>query len=66
MPDATIPKGLTGHQLLSDPLYNKWTAFTNAERVALKIDGLLPPVVNTIEEQEARVMENYHKQSSEH
>jgi len=64
MPDATIPKGLTGHKLLSDPLYNKWTAFTDAERKALKIDGLLPPVVNTIEEQEARVMENYHKQAT--
>ena len=60
----TIPKGLMGHQILSDPLYNKWTAFTDAERVALKIDGLLPPVVNTIEEQEARIMENYHKKTT--
>jgi malate dehydrogenase (oxaloacetate-decarboxylating)(NADP+) len=61
----TIPKGLTGHQMLNNHLYNKGSAFTNAERVALKIDGLLPPVVNTIEEQEARVMENYHKKPTD-
>jgi malate dehydrogenase (oxaloacetate-decarboxylating)(NADP+) len=64
MADVNIPKGLTGHDLINDNLYNKWTAFTDAERVALKIDGLLPPVVNTIEEQEARIMENYHKQAT--
>jgi malate dehydrogenase (oxaloacetate-decarboxylating)(NADP+) len=61
----TIPKGLTGHQMLNNHLYNKGSAFTDAERVALKIDGLLPPVVNTIEEQEARVMENYHKKPTD-
>jgi hypothetical protein len=45
MADVNIPKGLTGHDLINDNLYNKWTAFTDAERVALKIDGLLPPVL---------------------
>jgi malate dehydrogenase (oxaloacetate-decarboxylating)(NADP+) len=65
MADVTIPKGLSGHDLLNDHLYNKGSAFTDAERVALKIDGLLPPVVNTIEEQEARVMENYHKKPTD-
>ena len=64
MSDITIPDGISGHELLCDNFYNKWTAFTEAERVALKLDGLLPPVVNTIEEQEARIMENYHKQAT--
>ncbi len=64
MTDISIPKGLSGHKIIHDNLYNKGTAFTHEERAALKIDGLLPPVVNTIEEQEARVMENYHKKSS--
>jgi malate dehydrogenase (oxaloacetate-decarboxylating)(NADP+) len=64
MPDITLPKGLSGHEILSDNLYNKGSAFTPAERAALKIDGLLPPVVDTIEEQEARIMENYYKKSS--
>jgi malate dehydrogenase (oxaloacetate-decarboxylating) len=53
MADVTIPKGLTGHEIISDNLYNKGTAFTNAERIALRLDGLLPPVVNTIEEQDS-------------
>ena len=64
MTDITIPEGLSGHEIISDNLYNKWTAFTQDERIALKIDGLLPPVVNTIEEQEARIMENYHKKTT--
>ena len=60
-----IPEGLTGHQILSDNLFNKGSAFSPAERKALKLDGLLPPVVYTIEEQETRIMENYHKKSSD-
>ena len=49
MSDVKIPEGMTGHEIINDNLYNKGTAFTNAERAALRIDGLLPPVVNTIE-----------------
>ncbi len=64
MTDITIPQGLSGHEILSDNLYNKGSAFTPAERAALKLDGLLPPVVETIEEQEVRIMENYDKKSS--
>ncbi len=51
----------TGAGLLIDPRLNKGTAFTEAERDALKIRGLLPPHVHTIEEQQARVLENYSK-----
>jgi malate dehydrogenase (oxaloacetate-decarboxylating)(NADP+) len=64
MTDVTIPKELTGHQILSDNLFNKGAAFSPAERKALNLDGLLPPVVYTIEEQETRIMENYHNKSS--
>ncbi len=64
MTDITIPQGLSGHEILSDNLYNKGSAFTPAERAALKLDGLLPPVVDTIDEQEVRIMENYDKKSS--
>jgi malate dehydrogenase (oxaloacetate-decarboxylating)(NADP+) len=49
----------TGAVLLLDPRLNKGTAFSEAERDALKIRGLLPPYVHTIEEQQARVLENY-------
>ena len=65
MTHLTIPKGLSGHEIINDNLYNKGTAFNHAERMALGLDGLLPPVVDTIDEQEARVMENYHKKPSD-
>ena len=50
---------LRGVDLLHDPFLNKGTAFTEAERDAFGLHGLLPPRVFTIEEQEERVMENF-------
>ena len=55
----------TGHELLNDNIYNKGTAFTRKERRALKIDGLLPPIVTTIETQVERVMGNYRKKPTD-
>ena len=49
---GTAPKNLPkGPALLRDPMLNKGTAFTEAERAALGLDGLLPPQVFTMEEQ---------------
>jgi malate dehydrogenase (oxaloacetate-decarboxylating)(NADP+) len=45
---------LTGPQLLTNPLFNKGTAFTERERDALGMTGLLPPRVFTLEEQVER------------
>jgi malate dehydrogenase (oxaloacetate-decarboxylating)(NADP+) len=55
-PKLNLPKGAA---LLHEPLFNKGSAFTEAERLALGIKGLLPPYVQTMEEQVSRVMENY-------
>jgi malate dehydrogenase (oxaloacetate-decarboxylating)(NADP+) len=44
--------------LLSDPLANKGTAYTDSERRHLGLEGLLPPHVESLEEQAARVIEN--------
>jgi malate dehydrogenase (oxaloacetate-decarboxylating)(NADP+) len=58
--------GLTrGVALLRDPLLNKGTAFTDPERVALGLKGLLPPHVFTLEEQVERVLENYRRKESD-
>ena len=46
------PTGLT---VLRDPCLNRGTAFSLEERRALGIEGLLPPVPDTIETQAARV-----------
>jgi malate dehydrogenase (oxaloacetate-decarboxylating)(NADP+) len=43
---------------LRDPLANRGTAFTNAERERLGLVGWLPPRVETLQEQAARVLEN--------
>jgi malate dehydrogenase (oxaloacetate-decarboxylating)(NADP+) len=55
---------LTGAKLLADPLLNKGTAFTEEERDALGLRGLLPPKVFTQEEQVLRVLENFNRKPS--
>jgi malate dehydrogenase (oxaloacetate-decarboxylating) len=45
---------LTGFDLLNHPLLNKGTAFTEAERHAFQLHGLLPPHVGTLDEQVSR------------
>jgi len=55
----------TGVDLLHDPTLNKGTAFTEEERKALGLDGLLPPYVSSPETQVIRVMENFHKKPTD-
>ena len=47
-----------GVKILHDPVRNKGTAYTWAEREALNLTGLLPPRVHTLAEQELRVLGN--------
>jgi malate dehydrogenase (oxaloacetate-decarboxylating)(NADP+) len=61
-PKPGLPRGVA---LLRDPLLNKGTAFTESERVALGLTGLLPPHVFTLEEQIKRVLENYRRKESD-
>jgi malate dehydrogenase (oxaloacetate-decarboxylating) len=53
-PLSGLSPSLRGRVLLETPSLNKGTAFTLSERQALGLDGLLPPVVETIEEQSFR------------
>ena len=53
-----------GSELLHDPRLNKGTAFTERERDALALRGLLPPHVHTQDEQVARVMENFNRKDT--
>ncbi len=50
---------LTGRPLLDSSRFNKGSAFTLKERKRLKLVGLLPPAVRTIEEQVEMVLENH-------
>lgn len=58
-PPTKLSSHLRGQVLLEIPALNKGTAFSLAERQALGLDGLLPPVVETIEEQSARAYKAY-------
>ena len=51
-----IPRGM---DLLDTPLLNKGTAFTDEERTQFGLHGLLPPHVETLEEQVVRAYEAY-------
>ena len=59
---AETPKGM---DILHDPILNKGTAFTEEERDALEIRGLLPPRVSNIEKQVGRVLGNYRRKPSD-
>lgn len=50
----------TGVELTDQPILNKGTAFSDSERDALKLRGLLPPTVTSIEQQIDRVLTNFH------
>jgi len=59
---GSLPRGLT---LLHDPLLNKGQAFTERERDALGIRGLLPPHVLSQDEQAARAVGHIRRQPSD-
>jgi len=54
-----------GMTLLNNPLMNKGTAYTEAERDALGLRGLLPPRVFPIERQVERVLMNFRKKTTD-
>src|ERR1700693_6223246 len=56
---------ISGQQLLDNPLLNKASAFPEAERRELGLMGLLPLHTSTIEEQLARVYENYRRKEND-
>ena len=51
---AAMPEHPTGYDLLRNPRLNKGTAFTEEERRAWGLEGLLPPAVTTMALQVAR------------
>ncbi len=53
---------LTGAEIIDTPTLNKGTAFTEEERRRLGLQGLLPPHVETLDEQVVRAYEAYGRQ----
>lgn len=58
---AKLPRGV---ELLRNPSLNQGTAFTEADRSALGLHGLLPPRICTQHEQVARVLENLRRKDT--
>lgn len=55
----------TGIQVLKNPRINKGTAFSLAERSRLKLNGLLPPYVSTMDQQVERALDNLRRHASD-
>jgi malate dehydrogenase (oxaloacetate-decarboxylating)(NADP+) len=55
----------TGVHLLNDPAHNKGTAFTETERDAFKLRGLLPPRILTQAQQVMKILENLRAKTSD-
>src|SRR5271155_4521923 len=55
-----VETSLSGYELLSDPILNKGTAFTEAERDLFELHGLLPPHVTPLEMQVKRRIDAFH------
>lgn len=55
---------MRGHEILNNPFLNKGTAFTMEERKELGLIGILPPYVQTIEEQVEQAYQNFLRKPS--
>ncbi|HEX9035979.1 MAG TPA: NAD-dependent malic enzyme [Ktedonobacterales bacterium] len=60
-----IETDLTGVALLNSPRLNKGSAFSNEERAAFQLHGLLPPGVMTIEQQLVRTYDSFRVKSND-
>ncbi len=58
-------EALRGRELIDEPLWNKGTAFTEGERGDLGLYGLLPPHVESLEEQVSRSYEAYQSRETD-
>lgn len=52
-------------EIVNNPFLNKGTAFTEEERKTLNLQGMLPPRVQTLDEQTERVYAEYQQKSSD-
>ena len=55
---------MRGHEILNNPFLNKGTAFTMEERKELGLIGILPPYVQTIEEQAEQAYQHFLRKPS--
>jgi malate dehydrogenase (oxaloacetate-decarboxylating) len=64
-PRPSVPARPRGADLLNCPTRNKGTAFTAEDRDALGLHGLLPPQVETLDQQAVRAYEAYKRKDDD-
>jgi malate dehydrogenase (oxaloacetate-decarboxylating) len=62
---TVVETALSGYELLNDPLLNKGTAFTEAERDEFDLHGLLPPYVTSLDLQVERRLDAFRTPASD-
>lgn len=65
IPESNIVTDHSGKDLMSDPVLNKGTAFNEEERNEFGLHGLLPPIVETLEQQCVRAYEAYKRKDND-
>ncbi len=57
--DGSLSTPLRGKDILANPLLNKGVAFTEEERKALGLEGILPPTILSLEKQSVRAYQQF-------
>ena len=65
IPQSGVVEIARGMDLLDSPLLNKGTAFSDEERSRLGLDGLLPPQMETLDQQAVRAYEAYKRKDDD-
>lgn len=63
--DLRVGDGIRGMELLNRQVVNKGTAFTEEERLHFGLHGLLPPHIESLDEQSARAYEAYQRKTED-
>lgn len=63
--ESIVETELSGKDLLSNSVLNKGTAFTYEERTRFELHGLLPPVIESLEQQCVRAYEAYKRKNDD-
>lgn len=59
MNEKVVKLSMSGSEILNTPLFNKGTGFSQEERDALGLNGLIPPRISTVDDQIKRSYYNY-------